>query len=217
MEGFIVAGHVFLNLLFTLYLLIILIRSFWLLKDRERQLSLKRKLRYIEWPFLSLILLTGAYPVLVLGSFDLYHGIKILFFCLIIWGNRFDERINFTVTSVISITLMVLIGFISFTKSPSFKSRESFFDNDNTLSTVEFDRIEQGRVIFTELCSTCHGADGKLRKFQAADLSITTLSVEERAFSITNGVPLTVMPPFKNRLSPEEIEAVALFIEELKN
>lgn len=216
MEGFIVVIHVLLNLLFTIYLLVILVRSFWLIRDRERQIKLRHKLRYVEWIFLSLIFLTGVYPILVLGTFDLYHGIKILLLCGVIWINRFDKRIHFTVTSLVSISIIILIGFMSFTKGPSLKSQGSFFDATNSVSSVDLDQLEKGRVIFNELCSACHGMDGKLRKFEAADLSITTLGLEERISVITNGAPLTVMPPFKNQLSEDEIEAVASFIDELK-
>lgn len=216
MEGFIVVIHVLLNLLFTLYLLIILIRSFWLMRDKERQIKLKHKLRYVEWIFLSLMFLTGVYPILVLGTFDLYHGIKILLLCGVIWINRFDTRIHFTMTSLVSIAMIALIGFISFKKAPSLKSQDSFFDSADSISSADLDGLEKGRVIFNELCSTCHGIDGKLRKFEAADLSITTLGLGERILVITNGAPLTVMPPFKNQLSEDEIEAVASFIEELK-
>lgn len=64
-----------------------------------------------------------------------------------------------------------------------------------------------GMAIFRQYCVTCHGADGKLALNGAKDLTISTLTLEERINIITNGKKL--MTPFNEILTPEEIKAVA--------
>lgn len=64
-----------------------------------------------------------------------------------------------------------------------------------------------GMAIFRQYCVTCHGADGKLGLNGAKDLTVSTLTLEERINVVTNG--RKVMTPFNEVLSPEEIKAVA--------
>lgn len=71
-----------------------------------------------------------------------------------------------------------------------------------------------GMAVFRKNCVTCHGANGKLGLNGAKDLSVSTLSVEERVSIITNGKNL--MTPFAAVLSPEEIQSVAAFTLTLK-
>lgn len=71
-----------------------------------------------------------------------------------------------------------------------------------------------GMAVFRQYCITCHGADGKLGLSGAKDLSISTLTVEERVNNVTNGKKM--MPPFNEVLSPEEIKAVVEYTLTLK-
>ena len=52
----------------------------------------------------------------------------------------------------------------------------------------------------------CHGIDGKLGVANAKDLTASTLSEAERIAVVTNG--RNTMTPFKDILSPEEINLV---------
>lgn len=72
----------------------------------------------------------------------------------------------------------------------------------------------KGKLIYKQYCVICHGADGKLAISDAKDLSVSTISIEERIDQITNGKGL--MTPYKDILSTEQILAVAEYIEELK-
>ncbi len=69
-------------------------------------------------------------------------------------------------------------------------------------------------AIFRKNCVTCHGSNGKLGLNGAKDLSLSTLSTDERLGIITNGKNL--MTPFAAILSPQEIQAVAAFTLTLK-
>lgn len=72
----------------------------------------------------------------------------------------------------------------------------------------------KGRLIYKQYCVICHGADGKLAVSDAKDLSVSTISMEERIDQITNGRGL--MTPYKDILSEEQIKLVAEYIEELR-
>ena len=73
--------------------------------------------------------------------------------------------------------------------------------------------IPDGAAIFRQYCVTCHGADGKLGLNGAKDLTISTLTLEERINVITYGKK--VMTPFNEVLTPEEIKAVAEYTQKL--
>jgi mono/diheme cytochrome c family protein len=77
-------------------------------------------------------------------------------------------------------------------------------------------------AIFKQKCSMCHGPDGKGfaaiktpdftdPKFQA---SITDKEIQE---TIENGKKGTPMPPFKDKLKDEEIQAMVKFIRSLNS
>jgi mono/diheme cytochrome c family protein len=70
-----------------------------------------------------------------------------------------------------------------------------------------------GMAVFRKNCVTCHGSDGTLGLNGAKDLTKSTLSLEDRVNLITNGKKL--MTPFKALLSPEEIQAVAMYTQSL--
>ena len=72
----------------------------------------------------------------------------------------------------------------------------------------------KGRLIYKQYCVLCHGADGKLAVSDAKDLSVSTISMEERINQITNGKGL--MTPYKDILSEDQIQAVAEYLDELK-
>lgn len=73
--------------------------------------------------------------------------------------------------------------------------------------------IPDGMAIFRQYCVTCHGADGKLGLNGAKDLTLSTLTLDERINVITYGKK--VMTPFNEVLTPEEIKAVAEYTQKL--
>jgi mono/diheme cytochrome c family protein len=68
---------------------------------------------------------------------------------------------------------------------------------------------------YTMKCSLCHGTDGKLMASKAPDLSISTMSVEERIAIITYGKG--TMPPQKDILDAATIRGIAEYIERFRD
>lgn len=77
-------------------------------------------------------------------------------------------------------------------------------------------RLEQdsGKQIYKTYCGACHGVDGKPRFKRYPDLSVTELTLDKRLGIITEGGKL--MPAFGRTLTEEQIQAVAVYLDELK-
>lgn len=71
-----------------------------------------------------------------------------------------------------------------------------------------------GKAVYEMYCVACHGADGKMKFSGATDLSISQLDLETRKTQIKNGKG--VMNAFKGILTDQEIENVAIYIEDLR-
>ncbi|MDE0872155.1 MAG: cytochrome c [Flavobacteriales bacterium] len=68
---------------------------------------------------------------------------------------------------------------------------------------------------YTMKCSLCHGNDGKLMASKATDLSISTMTAEERVAIITYGKG--TMPPQKGILDGAMITGLAEYIESFRD
>jgi mono/diheme cytochrome c family protein len=75
--------------------------------------------------------------------------------------------------------------------------------------------------IWDKRCTFCHGADGKAhtkkgRQYKAQDFTKPkwqkTTTDDEIVDAVTNGVPKSKMPAFKEKLSPDEIKSMVPFI-----
>ncbi len=71
-----------------------------------------------------------------------------------------------------------------------------------------------GKEVYTTYCVACHGGDGKLKLNDAPDLTFSKMTLDERIENIGNGG--SIMPAFSEVISKEEIEAVAAYLDELK-
>ncbi|MCX7744260.1 MAG: cytochrome c [Flavobacteriales bacterium] len=71
-----------------------------------------------------------------------------------------------------------------------------------------------GKNIYQRECVLCHGEEGDKGVAGSAHLTQSSLTLEERIYVISNG--RGIMQPFKNKLTPGEIEAVARYTQELK-
>jgi len=79
--------------------------------------------------------------------------------------------------------------------------------SDSNSSSSEPVAAADGEKIYKQYCVTCHGLYGDMGASGAANLTESTLSVEERIPVITNG--RNTMTGFKSLLNEEKIKAVA--------
>ena len=73
-----------------------------------------------------------------------------------------------------------------------------------------------GKNLYEQNCVICHGKDGKLKVAAAKDLSESTLSKELVIQAIQKGSPQKGMPPYENRLKPNEIEEISEYVLKLR-
>lgn len=73
---------------------------------------------------------------------------------------------------------------------------------------------DSGKQVYKTHCMACHEVDGKPKFKRYPDLSVSKLTLEERIVKITEGEKL--MPAFAKRLTEEQIKAVAIYLDELK-
>jgi cytochrome c6 len=104
---------------------------------------------------------------------------------------------------------LVLIFAISFIlPSCTSEGNSSQKESENT-------EVLSGESLYQQHCASCHGTDGKLGLSGAADLSSSTLSVEEINKVIREG--RNGMPPMKEILVEQEnIDKVSDYVYELK-
>ena len=81
-----------------------------------------------------------------------------------------------------------------------------------------------GKPLYDSKCKVCHAADGKgteaMKKNNVPDMSDKAWQGKHSkaviAKAIANGVDGSKMKPFKDKLKPEEIDAVAAYVKKLK-
>ena len=92
-----------------------------------------------------------------------------------------------------------------------------------TFFAVGEPNIPLGKKIYMDRCKVCHGVQGNTNPFAAqvldppprnftSEQSKTELTEERMIQSATQGRPGTAMMPWKNILSPREIQAVIHYI-----
>jgi mono/diheme cytochrome c family protein len=84
----------------------------------------------------------------------------------------------------------------------------------NEKTATSPDDTAAGEQIYKKYCILCHGADGKLGINGAKDITISTLTLEERVALIHTGKNL--MTPFEGILTPDQMKAVASYTMNLK-
>ncbi|MEQ9099686.1 MAG: cytochrome c [Imperialibacter sp.] len=211
MENNIVLIHAGIAVLFALYLLLRLTISLFGLKSPEYQAIMRRKFRIADYCFVGLILVSGLYPIIILGKIELYHALKIILLGLVFWASRISTM-NYVGASLLGLLLLAAAGYTSFTDSPVFPKAGSTFEKDHP-EVATLSNTEKGRAIFSSICAECHGNDGKKGLFHAADLTLSKLTTEQKIEIVKEGSPLTVMRSFSKELSAKEIEAVVTYVE----
>lgn len=75
-------------------------------------------------------------------------------------------------------------------------------------------KANEGKTVYKTYCIACHGPKGKLMLNDAPDLSVSKMTLEERLENIRKGG--SMMPAFAEVLSEEQIQAVAVYLDKLK-
>lgn len=211
-------------LVVTLFLLFLLFKTILLLANKKELLTKVRTKFKIVDPILGVLMLaTGAYLLSLYGAdAPNYLWVKLIVVLIIIPIGIVAFKKENKAMAIISLLLTLYIYGVSETGSLSFSQANRAANEDSPATQAQeviiegatADLLKNGQEIYTAECKKCHGNDGKKGLFKSPDLTQSKLNLSERVAWIKKGKG--VMPAYENELSEAEIEAVALYLEELK-
>lgn len=186
------------TLFVVLFTLIYLVKTILLLSDRDELLEkFKKKTKVLEMIVSFGFLATGIYLMTQLPEINQFLIVKISLVLLSIPLAVIGYKKKNKVLATLSFFLIV----VSFTLAYKSKAAKA----GDKIVAVE------GKQIFEEKCTLCHGSDGKLGLNGAKDLTVSQMGHNDIISLIANGK--NSMPAFNSTLSQEQIEAVAAYVE----
>lgn len=196
-----------------LFLLIHLIKTTVLLLNKHDFLDKINKILKIPHIVISsLFLLSGVYLLFNAGSVreGTWIYIKVLIILAAIPLAVVGIKRKNKLLSVISLLLFIYVYGVSETKSSIMKPVKPVI----SIQSSE-DKQTAGKLIYEKVCINCHGADGTSGLSGAANLAASKLDKEEVKDLIRNGKKNMIA--YKEILAEEEIEAVADYVNSLRN
>lgn len=182
----------------VLFTLIYLVKTILLLSDRDELLErFRKKTKIVEMIVSFGFLATGIYLMTQLPVITSLHIIKIALVLLSIPLAVIGYKKKNKVLATFSFFLIV----VSF--GLGHKSRDA--KAGSQIVAVN------GKEIFEDKCTLCHGDNGKLGANGAKDLSVTALDHKGIVAVVSNGK--NTMAAYKDVLTKEQIDAVASYIE----
>jgi mono/diheme cytochrome c family protein/uncharacterized membrane protein SirB2 len=85
---------------------------------------------------------------------------------------------------------------------------------DEIVAAMDATALDNAKAVYTQLCTSCHGQDGRKGAGGAADLAVSNYSLIDRITVIDKGRGL--MPAFGKQLTAQETEALAAYTMTLK-
>lgn len=211
-------------LVVTLFLLFLLFKTVLLLINKKELLAKVRKFKMVE-PILGVLMLaTGGYLLSLYGSAaPTYLWVKLVLVLIIIPIGIVAFKKENKAMAIVALLLTFYIygasevGSLTFSKDETAAVTDDSPANNTSEVIIEGETAEllkNGKEIFLAECKKCHGKDGKKGLFKSPDLTESQLNLSERVAWIKKGKG--VMPAYEEKLSETEIEAVALYLDELK-
>ncbi|MBC7485761.1 MAG: SirB2 family protein [Cytophagaceae bacterium] len=222
----------FLHLHMTVVILFMLFFGYkliLLLANKKASLAtFRQKTKVVDMILGSLILLTGGYLLYASHSIEPYLVGKIILTLVAIPLGIISMKKENKLFGLLTMAIFVYNFGVAETHSLTFKREKIVIQPEAVDTTAASSKtpanailnqneevaLKNGKAIFTQVCSACHGQDGKLGQGGAKDLSKSTLKHIEVVQIITKGKGL--MQPYDGVLSEQEIEAVASYAEGLR-
>ena len=186
------------TLFVVLFTLIYLIKTILLLSDKDDLLDkFKKKTKVLEMIVSFGFLATGIYLMTRLPEINMFLIIKIA----LVLASIPLAVVGYKKKNKVLATLSFFLIIVAFGLAQKAKNEKA---GDKIVAV-------NGKEIFEEKCTLCHGSNGKLGLSGAKDLSVTALDHQNIVTIITEGK--NAMASYKAVLTPEQIEAVANYIE----
>ncbi len=215
----------------VLFMLFFAYKLFLLLSNKKEKLTIfRQKTKVVDMVLGSLILITGAYLLFATSNTESYIIVKLLLTFAVIPLGIIGMKKENKVLSILTMVILIYVFSVGKTRSLSLRKEKITVTGltevppstiDSTVKTEHtiLDQntqtaLKNGKAIYTQVCSACHGIDGKLGVSGAKDLSISKLSHEEVIKMISEGKGF--MQGYKDVLSEQEIASVASYAESLR-
>lgn len=225
------------RIIVTAFLFFFLFKTVLLITGKKELLdSIRAKTKIIDMVLGILIIATGVYLMVLSKNHSMWINIKALMVLIAIpIGIISMKKSNIFLAILVNVILIAAYGIGEakpWVNKNAPESTENIIeekqDEEATTSdeildtTVSQEILKQNQVaistnaseIYQKFCVNCHGDDGMLGKFGATNLAFSNLGTQQRIEVITNGKG--VMAPYKEELSKEEIEALAVYLTTLK-
>ncbi len=199
----------------VLFLILYFIKTILLIGGKKTNLEkISKKLRVPEMIISSLFLLTGVLLLIekpIITKFLILKWITLL--AAIPMAIMAFKKSN-KILAVLSYFLLIMTyGFAEMNaKRPVSKQIETNVVTDP--NATDYNVLQHGKAVYEANCVMCHGEDGKKGLAGAKDLSVSTLSDNEKITVIMNGKG--AMSPYKKVLTEDDIKAVVQYINTLK-
>ena len=193
-----------------IFLLIYLVKTILLLANQTENLEkFKKMTKVLEMIVSAAFLVTGVWMLIAGGSIKMFQIIKIVLVLASIPVAVIAYKKSNKALAVISLLMIIM----AYGLAEMSKKQKSLSSDESGLNSS--DTAVMGQNVYSSYCTKCHGEDGKKGFMGAYDLSVSTLDKTAVTEIVTNGKES--MTPFKDILSTEQIEAVAGYVQTLKN
>lgn len=204
------------TLVVVLFLLLYTVKVILLLINHPSLDTLRAKTKVADMILGTLILATGVGLMVVTKNSQGYILTKLVLVLACIPAGIIAMKKSIKWLAVLVLVVFIYVLFVAYTDSVTLSPQKieipTTTSSDST--STEMKNVVDGKAVYDATCVTCHGADGKLQLAGAKDLSVTSLSSTEIKDQVVNGK--NAMPPYKGKLSDEEIDAVVRYTEGLK-
>ena len=196
-------GLLHLHVTAALLLLIsLLFKTGLLLLNRKEMLDKFRgKTKVVEMIVGALILVTGGYLAFKLGFGQPYLLIKTILIFIAIPLSIVGLKKGKKGMAIIGVLLFVYIYGIGETKSATFKKKKL---------EIASEIRNPGRVIYQQLCISCHGENGNKGVYKAPDLTKSNMEKDKVVELIKNGKNL--MPGVEDQIDEQQLELLADYL-----
>jgi mono/diheme cytochrome c family protein len=213
----------------NLFLLIYLIKTVQLLMNKNQALDKFKKItRVPEMIVSTLFLVTGIYMITQIPEVKSLLIVKLVAVAISIPIAIVGFKKNNKGLAVLSLLLIIgAYGMAEMSKKQASARKPADGDTVGTkIDSVKVTAntpeevdpngfsIARAKKIYSDNCSTCHGADGKLGKAGAADLSKSSIDAMAAKEIVTNGK--SPMMGYGEQLNSSEINAIVNYIQGFK-
>ena len=227
-------------LVVVLFLLLYTIKTVLLLLNKKDTLtSLRNKTKVVEMVLGTLILITGGWMLFNYSGIPGWLIIKVVLVLIAIPLGIIGLKRENKILAVLALLIFLYVYGVAETDSLTMTTEgsnapagiietpetDAAETGDSTLSTstaaqndivasLNETALANAEKIYVQQCATCHGEDGQKGLSGAANLTKSTLSLNDRKQIIAEGQGL--MPGFKEQLSEQELDELAAYTMTLK-